>query len=481
MNKMAKKMVALIAALMLTVLAAGAFAETPARRMYDSIFNLLFDTSNVTLTGHAEFSLDGEWFKTADTKYVQDGTNSFWDWKLLSPRWDGSQRESGYTVIANGEKVYVLDRFFPGTYRSGSTAETDTILRRSVQLNLLRDLLRMLADQSEELLGKDAIQAQEDETGLNVHIQVGKDVPEMVNTALNMTLQFIARRYFETDYDHISERFMVSMDNYITVTQAILGSTSYMSLKRADVALKQDAEGRFASAEGSMSVELNTGEDGKRMLDFSFRLAADDYGSSSVERFRPDDYGVTLADWAMDVDSTETPTVDAETEARFLEMAVTRWDLAGYTVEDAMIGSVRTEGGPTIQEADRIYIDFMNEDGTVHWSYFTDALGQMLGLHNQTNHWQNTTDERHTEAYPDQKVVKETEERLLQWLAEENPTLSADVLKLETDWWYEHENELYFHFWEGGKPVEHAWDEVEFIVRVAPEWRIEFFSCIGNG
>ena len=55
------------------------------------------------------------------------------------------------------------------------------------------------------------------------------------------------------------------------------------------------------------------------------------------------------------------------------------------------------------------------------------------------------------------------------------------MLKLETDWWYEHENELYFHFWEGGKPVEHAWDEVEFIVRVAPEWRIEFFSCIGNG
>ena len=98
MNKMAKKMVALIAALMLTVLAAGAFAETPARRMYDSIFNLLFDTSNVTLTGHAEFSLDGEWFKTADTKYVQDGTNSFWDWKLLSPRWDGSQRETGYRI-----------------------------------------------------------------------------------------------------------------------------------------------------------------------------------------------------------------------------------------------------------------------------------------------------------------------------------------------------------------------------------------------
>ena len=191
--------------------------------MYDSIFNLLFDTNNVTLTGNAEFSLDGERFKTADAKYIQDGTNSLWQWKLLTPRKDGTEREGGYTIIANGEKVYVMEAFYPGVYKTGSTAESDTIMRRSVQLNLLRDLLRILTDQSDTLLGENAITSDSDDTGMTVHIQAGKDVPELVNTALNMTVQFVARRYFDTDYDQISERFMAPMENYITVTQGNFG------------------------------------------------------------------------------------------------------------------------------------------------------------------------------------------------------------------------------------------------------------------
>ena len=119
-----KRMIAGLLILALTLISAGAPAETPVRMMYDSVFNLLFDTNNVTLTGHAEFSLDGERFKTADARYVQDGVNSLWDWKLKSPRRDGSERESGYTVIANGEKVYVMEVFYPGMYKTGSyTAE----------------------------------------------------------------------------------------------------------------------------------------------------------------------------------------------------------------------------------------------------------------------------------------------------------------------------------------------------------------------
>ena len=105
----------------------------------------------------------------------------------------------------------------------------------------------------------------------------------------------------------------------------------------------------------------------------------------------------------------------------------------------------------------------------------------MLGLQNLTGAWQGNYDDRHKGQYPDKKLIKETEEKLLSYLSEENPELSADVLSLETDWWYQNGDELYLHFWEGEEPVDHEWDEVDFIVRVAPEWRIEFFSCIGNG
>ena len=32
-----------------------------------------------------------------------------------------------------------------------------------------------------------------------------------------------------------------------------------------------------------------------------------------------------------------------------------------------------------------------------------------------------------------------------------------------------------------GEPENLDRDAVDFVVRVAPEWRIEFFSCVGNG
>lgn len=297
-----KKVIALIMALMLAAAAAGALADTPVRQMYDSAARLFFETNNVTLKGHAEFFLDGELFKTADARYIQDGTDSLWDWKLLTPRPLNTEREGGYTVIANGGKVYVMEVFYPGVYKTGTTEESDTILRSSVQMSLIRDLLRFLADQAEELLGEGAVEARSDETGMTVHIRAGKDVPEIVNMALNMTAQFAAKRYFHTDYDYISEQYMGTMDGYITVTQAILGSTTHMSLEKADMTLKRDADGRIESAEGQVSIRLNTGNDGERLMDVSFRLEASDYGTSQVDRFNPDDYGVKLAEGAMDLD-----------------------------------------------------------------------------------------------------------------------------------------------------------------------------------
>ena len=216
-----------------------------------------------------------------------------------------------------------------------------------------------------------------------------------------------------------------------------------------------------------------------RTLDIDFRLDVSDLGRSNVKEFDPADYGVTLADGSLR--EPQIKFLDQDSENMILETARSRWYLAGYNADDTMMGSVRIETSGEDQEDERIYVDFINEDHSAHWTYFTDSLGRMLGLQNLTGVWQGNYDDRHKGQYPDQKLIKETEEKLLSYLTEENPELSADVLSLETDWWYQDGDELYLHFWEGGEPVDHAWDEVDFIVRVAPEWRIEFFSCIGNG
>ena len=86
-----KKWIALLlSALLAFTVLVTALAENQLRFFYDATTRLLFETSNVTLTGHAEFSLDGKRFKTADLNYIQDYTNSYYKLKLLTPRRDGS-------------------------------------------------------------------------------------------------------------------------------------------------------------------------------------------------------------------------------------------------------------------------------------------------------------------------------------------------------------------------------------------------------
>ena len=59
-----KKWIALLlSALLAFTVLVTALAENQLRFFYDATTRLLFETSNVTLTGHAEFSLDGKRFK----------------------------------------------------------------------------------------------------------------------------------------------------------------------------------------------------------------------------------------------------------------------------------------------------------------------------------------------------------------------------------------------------------------------------------
>ena len=173
---------------------------------------------------------------------------------------------------------------------------------------------------------------------------------------------------------------------------------------------------------------------------------------------------------------------DPETEEKLLAAAESRWARAGYTIDQTMSGSVIFENAGRSSGNERIRVDYLNEDLSVYRTYVTDPAGNLLELQNVTNNWQDTFEDWHFEEYPDQKLVKKTEEELLGWLEDENPVLlSSGGLSLISDWWYQNDDGLYLSFREGAEQVNHAWNEVYFVVRVAPEWRIEYFGCIGNG
>ena len=296
MKRFAATVLSIILILSLTM---TALADSSTDLFYDSVMELLFQTNNVTLNGQAEFLLDGERFKTAELRYIQDYTNSLYQLNLHTPRRNGSQspdRESGYTIIANGEKVYVMEVIYPGVYKTGTTYAQSTILRKSVQLNLMTELVRMLAGQADTLPGDQAVTVQPDgQGGKELHITLGEDVPEIVNTVLNVFYQFAAKRYFETDYDYVSEQDMGLMEHYLTVTEGILRTTKHISLKQAHITMQVNGHGQTEQIKGDVSLFLNTGRDGTRQLDFTFSLNVSDLDSSHVDKFDPSEYGVRPA------------------------------------------------------------------------------------------------------------------------------------------------------------------------------------------
>jgi hypothetical protein len=116
-----------------------------SRQLADSGIVLLFETNNVTLSGAADFYLNGERFKSAEVTYKQAGTDSFWDLQLKTPREYRTDRETGFIIIANDENVYVMERYHPGIYSDGSVYPCETLIRRSTRSDILVAAARVLA------------------------------------------------------------------------------------------------------------------------------------------------------------------------------------------------------------------------------------------------------------------------------------------------------------------------------------------------
>lgn len=465
-----KKTVSLLLSLLLLALAVSAGAESPLTAFCDSEEKLLFDTTNVTLTGKAEFSLDGEWFKTAEIRYMQDGENSFWKLDLTGPRSDGELIRNGYTVVANGERYFVMEVFYPGTYKPGTDTAQTTLLRRTVQLDRMMDLVRLLADEAGSLLGGDAISASAvGDTKTAVRIALDGDVPPLANTALNLLYQYAAKRYFHVDYDHVEDQHIVPMDYYFTVTQGILSCTKSVALKKLDVVMQEGADGLPERIAGEAAVMLSTGADGDRLLEVSFELDVSDVGSSTVKEFNPADYGVMMPEPEETAAAQE---LSEEEAAGYVDAARKIWAESGCGEAENMAGTARLEDGYS-------YVVLTNPEETARLSCIADPQGKVLELHNEINEWQQADVEFIFGEYPDENVNREAVEKVMQYLENIAPELLEQVNAMKTQWWVEYNGQTVLCMMED--PIAQDWDGVMVVIRVQPDWRVEYFSRIANG
>ncbi len=472
-NTIRKLMAALLAAA-LWIMSAGALADSTLRTAFDAASDLAFRTENVTLRGNAEFRLDGARFKTAEATYIQDGENSFWQLRLFTPHEGDEERETGYTIIANGEQVFVMEMYTPGTYRAGTTEAQTTILRHSVQMGVMAELAGLLADQAELLFGADAVTSGPDgQGGTAVRVMAGEDVPMLVNTALNLLWEYGAKRYFSMDYDRVDEQWMGSIDAYPTFTQGILGTTKYVALKQVDAEAVTDADGNLARVGGSLSLTLVSGRDGTHRLDISFRLDVTDRGTSRVRRFDPADYGVVLAEnTAYYAGENQGEDVSEEQIAERVENGKALWRASGYTIDESMDGT-------TYMEAGRTFYEFWTQDESMDLFCFTDGSGNLLSMSSMVNRWEGQSGAYRMDAFPDEQLVRYMEEKTLNWLGEVNPEARARTRGLVLIWWYQDGDELYFGFEED--EISPDGQRVNMVIRVQPDWRIESYSSISFG
>ncbi len=360
-----KKLFAMFLALiLLQVFICSAVADGVIAPLVESAQTLLFDTENVTLTGHADFFLNGERFKTADILYKQAAENSHWQLDLKTPRKYRKDQETGFTVIANDEKIYVMEKYYPGTYTTGSDAPNNTLIRQSTHADLLFSMLLSVADRIEALLPEDAVSVTRTDTYSEFCFTLSKDTtPAVMNTALNLTADFFLRRFMNVNYDSIGNWGQGLLEDYITVTEGILYSTDSFVLGDTSVTVTENADGCITGASGTVTVLLCSEELQMAPLEIVFDLKVSDYGSTEVKQFSPEDFSVAPRGSVMD-SRKETDSVLAQKLTGRAEKLLTA---AGYDPASLTAAVVS-------QRAGIVYVNFpvseyasvavgMNENG----------------------------------------------------------------------------------------------------------------------
>ena len=482
-----KKLILCMAALLIALAVCfSALAENAAVNVFDSVANLLFRTNNVTLTATAEFSLDGEWFKTAEGTWKQDYSRSFRQLILRAPKADGSERRNGYTMLTEDEKLYLMEVFTPGVYKTGCTASRQSILRNTAESEMLIRLGGALMANADLLLGKDTLT--ETAEG-QVRIQMESDVPAVFNAALNQFARFAAKRYFDVDYDKVVKDADVSLFAYNTKAQGLMYTMRDISVRNADITVTKDANGDVQHAEGTVSLYIGTAADGVHQLDIRLQADVTDRGSTMVKKFNPEDYQVVPAenmgggyfegdgneDYTDEDLGNEMPEYGAAGDAALLDdIGVRAMEIWAETACDmASVKEVNIN-----RHGNNYEIDLTNGNGAI-WKTFFKPDGRFSSMQAEPNDWQVEISKYTYDTIPDAATDEKVKTFLMDFLGKVTPEVLESVKDLKMEWIYEANGAVYAQYNE--YPLDQEGDGVLLVVRISPKMQVEYYSCTALG
>ncbi len=482
-----KKLILCLAALIIALTVCfTVLAESVGSNVFDSAANLLLRTNNVTLTATAEFSLDGEWFKTAEGTWKQDYSRSFRQLVLRAPKADGTERRNGYTILTEDEKLYLMEAFTPGYYKTGNTASRQSILRNTAETEMLVKLGSALMSNADLLLGKDVLT--ETAEG-QVRIQMGSDVPAVFNAALTRFAEFAAKRYFTVDYDRIAKDAEASLFSYNTKTQGLLYTMRDVSVRNVDITVTKDANGDLQHAEGTVSLYVTTGADGVHQLDIKLQADVSDRGATMVKKFSPDEYQVVSMDNMGGEYYNEINEDTAQIEDQGNEMNepgaagdAALLDNIGIRAMEIWAETACDMGTVSKVDLNRhkndYEIDLTNGEGKI-WRTFFKPDGKFSSMASEPNDWQVEISKYTYDSTPDADTDARVKSFLMDFLGKVTPEVLESVKDLKMEWIYESNGAVYAQYNE--YPLDQQGEGVLLVVRISPNMQVEYYSCTANG
>lgn len=460
------KLFIILAALVLCVcLTCAALAsESVLADLWASGCDLLFHTDNVTVTGEAVFSLDGEWFKTAKLEYVQDGYRSFYKLDLVTPREDDTEINSGWTIISDEEGyLSVMEVRHPGIYNAGVDDACNTLLRRSSELDAIAELGGLLIGQVEGLLPEGAVTAQDN----TVHIVLAQDqIPAVAVSAVNLGFSYLCDRWFSYGHDRtLYPEEPLAFEGYTTVTEALANGTVYWALRGVDVEAATDDQGRLTAVKGAIQVASTFRDDTERLIEVQFDLSMTDYGASHVDDFDPDAYGVSLPDWYYG-EEADGVAISGEECEYWVNEAVSLLNKQGYEVPENPDWSVWYSWNGTY------CVELYPSDGTYYFCAF-EIDGSVFTMGFMSSPWMSLEDEEAKDL--DVETVAAAKSLAVSFLKENNPARAEYVDDFSVDSMCKSEEGfLYLNLYDDASSV-------YCVVRLEPDLRIEYIACDSNG
>ena len=154
------------------------------------------------------------------------------------------------------------------------------------------------------------------------------------------------------------------------------------------------------------------------------------------------------------------------------------WALAGYDyTEMAQYRSIRE--AENWQDAGTLTVTSYWEEGLNRHCTFAED-GTLLELQDENVLWLSEAPPESLKYARDEKARQEISSRLIAFLDTVNPGMSQTVDRMSIGWEYAYEGQTWMEIY--GLPKDAANGEwMTFVVRLEPEWQIQYFACISNG